>query len=150
MSPDWLAVQSFGANQRLLTAINDLSIHTKLRLGGVDDPGRSQAAADGRKTLEAFLYRLDTALGQSGEDELGPVLGTDPRLRELARSFVAARRDRGRFRSVLFRQSPSEMEQLLRSGKPEDEKLLVECLKELRALVEDHLHSDAAEVLGEI
>ncbi len=79
-----------------------------------------------------------------------PVLGTNPRLRQLARSFVTAKRNRRRFRSPLFQKGPGHFQQLLQVERREDYPVLLESLQELRVLLEEHMHLDAERVLGEI
>lgn len=149
MSVQWLAVQSFQHSQDLLTAINALSIHLKLEREGVNDAARQARAAEARNTLRAFFAELEPVINEVEDDDAGPVFGADPRLRELARSFVTARRNRHRFRSALFRDTFNQVRQLLDSRKPEDQELLLECLNELRVLVEEHIHTDTELVLGE-
>jgi hypothetical protein len=143
MSTDWLAIQSFRRDQDLLAAINTLSIHTKLKLASIADEERAEAVAAARETLASFLEAFEAIVRQAGQAEGGALLGIDPRLRQLARSFVAAKRDRHRFRSTLFTQSPSEVVDLLGSSDKKDQQALVECLRDLRILVEEHIHGDA-------
>lgn len=147
MSTDWLAIQSFRRDQDLLAAINTLSIHTKLKLAGIADEERAEAVAAARETLASFLEAFEEIVRQAGQAEGGALLGIDPRLRQLARSFVAAKRDRRRFRSTLFTQSPSEVVDLLGSADKKDQQALVECLRDLRILVEEHIHTDAHRIL---
>ena len=149
MSTDWLAIQSFQRSQDLLSAINTLSIHTKLRLSGVADEERARAVAEAREKLASFLEAFEKIVQQAGQAERGALLGIDPRLRQLARSFVAAKRDRHRFRSRLFTQSPSDAVDLLASTDEKDQQALVECLTDLRTLVEEHIYTDTHRILTE-
>jgi hypothetical protein len=149
MSTEWLAIQSFQRDQDLLAAINTLSIHTKLKLGGVADEERAEAAAEAREKLTSFLETFEKIVQQAGQAEEGALLGIDPRLRQLARSFVAAKRDRHRFHSTLFTQSPSDAADLLASTDKKDQQALVECLKDLRTLVEEHIYTDTHRILTE-
>src|SRR5262245_13644450 len=149
MSVQWLAVQSFQHSQDLLTAINALSIHLKLEQEGVIDSARKARAEEARDTLRSFLEELEPVISEVEGGAAGPVFGADPRLRQLARSFVTARRNRHRFHSALFRSTFGRVRQLLDSHKPEDREPLLECLNELRVLVEEHIHTDTEQVLGE-
>jgi hypothetical protein len=147
MSTDWLTIQSFQRSQDLLAAINTLSIHTKLRLSGVADEERAEAAAEARERLAAFLEDFEKIVQQAEQAEEG-MLGVDPRLQQLARSFVAAKRDKERFHSRLFTQSPSDALNLLASTDEKDQQALVECLADLRALVEEHISTDTHRILS--
>ncbi len=147
MSTDWLAVQSFQRTQELLTAINTLSIHTKLELAGIADDERAEAAAKAREKLALFLKAFDKIVREAEQTNGETLLGIDPRMEQLARKFVAARRDRARFHSPLFTQSLSEAANLLAPTEAKDRQALVEYLQDLRTLVEEHLHADIHQIL---
>lgn len=149
MSTEWLAVRSFRHIQDLLSAINTLSIHIKLVQAAVPDKGRVEHAASARQTLLSFLKELENVVRGAEQANGQPVIGADPRLRELARSFVRARGERKRFCSILFRDSISQMEALLHSDRTEDLLSLLQCLSELRMLLEEHLPADTQQLLGE-
>ena len=150
MSIQWLSVQSFQHNQDLLAAINKLSIHLRLQLEGNEDADRAGEANKAREMLSSFFRELETLVNNTEHGEEVPVLGANLRLRQLARSFVKAKRNRRRFRSSLFRNGAGRFQQLLHSTKNEDRQALLESLEELRVLVEEHIHVDAERVLGEI
>ncbi len=150
MSIQWLAVQSFQHNQDLLASINKLSIHLRLQLEGNEDAERVGEANKAREMLSLFFRELETLVNDTERGEEVPVLGANPRLRQLARSFVKAKRNRHRFRSSLFRNGTGCFQQLLQSNTKEDRQALLESLEELRVLVEEHMHVDAERVLGEI
>lgn len=150
MSIQWLAVQSFQHNQDLLAAINKLSIHLRLQLEGNEDAERVGEANKAREMLSLFFRELETLVNDTERGEEVPVLGANPRLRQLARSFVKAKRNRHRFRSSLFRNGAGCFQQLLQSNTKEDRQALLESLEELRVLVEEHMYVDAERVLGEI
>ena len=150
MSTEWLAVQSFQHSQSVLAAINTLSIHLKLNLAGLADQEREEEAAQSRERLASFLNELEMVVEELEQEKVKPVVGADPRLRKLGESFMEAKRDRRRFRSELFRGRPAEIKQLLESKQPEDQKKLLASLEELRVLVEEHIHEDAIQLLGEI
>jgi hypothetical protein len=146
----WLTVQSFQHSQELLAAINTLSIHLKLEAEGASDRERAQAADDSRNKLDGFRKELEQLVGKPDRDEVKPVLGTDPRTRQLAESFLEARRDRTRFRSVLFREDISRARQLLYSDADEDREPLLQCLDDLRVLLQEHVQADASQIMGQI
>jgi hypothetical protein len=149
MSIQWLAVKSFQHSQDLLAAINTLSIHLKLESAGRADSEHAAQAEEAKGVLGSFLKMLEPVIADAERGEAKPVLGADPRLRQLAKSFVSAKRNRHRFHSALFRETFSRVQQLLDSPKKEDREQLLECLGELRVLIEEHVHTDAEQVLGE-
>jgi len=145
MNPEWLAIQSFQRNQDVLSAINTLSIRTKLGSGGHTDQVRAETA-QARETLASFLKNLAQVVDQVEQAESGPLLGVDPRLRQLAGDFSRARQ-RARFRSRLFREPLSDTVDLLTSTKSADQQALVESLSELRTLIEEHVQTDVVQIL---
>ncbi len=149
-TPQWLAIQSFQQSQDLLSAINTLSIHIKLQLANIPDEKRTEAAKGAQEILASFLEGLDTLVKEAEQGETKPLVGTDSRLRQLAKSYITARHDRHQFRSLLFRSSPSDMLKLLHSNAKEAQQSLLQCLEELRVLLEEHIHIDARRILGEI
>lgn len=150
MSTQWLTVRSFQQSQELLEAINALSIHLKLKLVGVKDQDREEEARKSQGVLREFLGELDAFVGAAGDAAIRPVTGADARTRQLARSFVQARRDRGHFHSVLFRNSPGQLCQMLGRDDTKNQQVVLECLDELRRLLEAHIHNDARKIIGEI
>ena len=150
MSVQWLAVQSFQHNQDLLAAINKISIHLRLQLEGNEDAERAGEANTAREMLSLFFRELESVVNVTERGEQVPVLGANPRLRQLARSFVTAKRNSHRFHSSLFRKGVGCFQQLLNSDRREDRTALLESLEELRVLLEEHMHVDAERVLGEI
>jgi hypothetical protein len=150
VSIQWLAVQSYQHNQDLLAAINKLSIHLRLQLDGEEDGERAGEANEAREMLCSFFRELETLVNDTERGEGVPVLGANPRLRQLARSFVTAKHNRHRFRSPLFRNGAERFQQLVHSDRREDRQALLESLEEFRVLLEEHMHVDAERVLGEI
>ena len=150
MTANWLTFQSFQHNQEVVRAINTLSVHLKLiSRGGVDSERSEVAVNQSVAVLQAFLDELGTAADQADRADLAPVVGVDPRLEQLAQSYLAARRRR-RFRSRLSSDSINEIKVLLGSRSRNDQQALAECLAELRVLVEEHMHEDINAILGAI
>ena len=158
MTTQWLAIQSFQQSQDLLDALNTLSIHLKLKLAGIPDEERTEAAGRARETLVSFLENFESILSMSEQAKGSAILGIDPRLRDLARSFSTAKSDRQRFHSALFTKTVSEVVRLLKATGTKDEiepltvygEALIESLGELRTLIEEHIHKDTVQILGEI
>lgn len=149
MSNEWLAVQSFQRSQELLSAVNALSIHIKLNAAGASDEVRRLRSEDARARLQEFVVTMRNVIGDTENEDSRPLLGANPRLRQLAKSFITAKRNRHRFRSALFRGTLARAEELIGSHKGEDEQALLLCLDELRVLLSEHIHKDTEKVLGE-
>jgi hypothetical protein len=149
MTADWLTFQSFQRSQEVLKAINTLSAHLKLTLNGIADEELSQAASQSVEALRAFLNELEAAARQADQTEPAPMLGVDPRLQQLVRSYLVARHHR-RFRSCLFTEPISDIKPLLTSDARGDQEALVKCLAELRVLVEEHIYDDVDQILDAI
>jgi recombinational DNA repair ATPase RecF len=148
MTTEWLAIQSFQHIQELLSAVNTLSIHTKLGLAGLSDECRAEAADCARKTLDSFLKELEPMVQEAEDEKL--ILGADPRRRQFVESFITAKHNRHRFHSALFQDTFSLIRNLLSSNKEEDRRSLLKCLEELRVLLEEHIHADTMQILGGI
>jgi len=148
MSTEWLAIQSFQHGQDLLTAINTLSIYTKLEPTGISDKEQAEAADRARGTIASFLEELEAMVQEIEKREV--VLGIDPRRRQLVRNFIAAKHNQRRFHSALFQSTFANVRRLLHPSSKEDRRSLIECLEELRVLLEEHIHTDTMRILGEI
>ena len=148
MSSDWMAMQSFHRSQELLTAINELSIHLKLEAAGIADAQQTARAEAGRVKLLEFLRRLEPLMEAAGEEEREPVTGADTRMRQLAARLAEARRGKTKGKSPLFRKPLSTVVELLESDKPEDRPPLLESLKDLRQLLDEHLETDTRALVG--
>ncbi len=78
-----------------------------------------------------------------------PLVGADPRLGDLASRYRAARRRRP-LPSPLFATSFADLRALIDSEQPGDRPALIDCLRGLRALVEQHAHEDVVGLLGDV
>lgn len=144
-----MAFQSFRQSQDLLAAINTLLIHLKLNLAGIDDRGRAQAAEHAKNVLAEFLGTLAKVVGQIEKGKSQPLTGVDPRLRQLATAYVAARRRKGKLSSEISPKSLTTVTALLFSTSPREQQDLLESLSELRSLLEDHISADASLLLAD-
>lgn len=149
MSTEWLSARSFEQDQELISAINTLCIHLKIRLRGLPDDGRAEAAATARGKLVLFLDALERITAEAAQSEMGPLLGRDARQRQFAKSFLSERRRLGK-RKRLSQRSPQQIRNLLGSSDADEQRLLVAYLEELRMLLERHIHADTVRILGEI
>ncbi len=147
MDAHWLDIQSFVTDQRLLAAIDDLAIATKFQLAGVKDSERETLAETARQGLCKFLKNLaELTLNDSSQ----VVRGIDPRLKELADIYQAARLDRDNFPSSLMRAGTDALLRLLSARTRADQQELLVCLNDLRRIVERHQQVDISAILEDI
>jgi hypothetical protein len=148
MKSDWLAAASFERTHEVVSAINTLSIHAKLALAGVADPTPSTEIEQARRRLLEFLGRLEAVLKEAEQDEDGTIVGTDPRLGDLALQLLGgpARGDRRPPPSAL---PLAAVAPLVQSDRPDDLRRVVPYLQELRTRIEEQMHADVAGILGE-
>lgn len=149
MKNDWLAASSFERTHEIVSAINALSIHAKLTLAKVDRTGDAEKVRDARSRLTEFLDEFSPVLRETEASHDHAIMGTDPRLSELALRFLSARR-RWPQPSVLFTTPLTRVRDLLWSERPEDLPTLISCLEGLRLLVEQNSHADVLGILGDI
>lgn len=150
MSAQWLSLQSFQQGQELLEAINNVSIHIKLKRNGIADPERAKTMRQNREKIKTFLQALAPLVEQAEVNHDKPLLGIDLRRRQLVNRFLEAKRNSRRYRSALFRNSIAEAIRLVESNAEDDQQNLIECLADLRILIREHTNRDAARILGEI
>lgn len=148
MSNEWMSAQNLERSHRVVAAINTISIHEKLKAAGVNDESRTDAVRKARSRLLEFLKTLEPIVQKAETDPESLVEDVDPRMGELARSLVDAKKRRPR--STTFADaSPEEVSRLLESTDLADRERLLSCLRELRHLVEDHVHADIVKILGD-
>ena len=148
MKSQELAAQSFHENQKLLSAVNILSIHTKSEIEGHSDLNDEKVVAKAKDELCSFFKKLERDV-QDAEIEKQPLLGIDQRRQQFIRNFVEARRT-DRIQSPFLQHKLSEVVQILHSDKEVDKQTILPILTELRTLIEEHLESDVSQLLGGI
>ena len=148
MKPQELAVQSFHENQKLLSAVNTLSIHTKLEIEGRSDLNDEKTVAKAKDELCLFFKELERQV-QDAQTEKQPLLGIDERRQQFVRNFIEARRNY-RIQSPILQDELSEVVQILLSDEDADKQAILPILAELRTLIEEHLESDVGHLLGGI
>ncbi len=149
MKPKELAVQSFHENQKLLSAVNTLSIHTKLEISGRSDLNGAKTVAAAKETLNTFFKELDAIVERAEKAETKLLLGVDARRRQFIRNFIAAKRNY-RIQSPSLRGKLSDVAQMIYSDKETDKQDILIALEELRMLLEEHIASDTEVLLGGI
>jgi len=145
---DWLTASSFERTFEIMSAINTLSIHAKLRLAGIDDLADPSEVQKAQVKLAAFLEELQNLIQNAEKNQTGLMVGTDPRLGELTLQYMAERR-RLPPRSLLYTLSLTQISKLVASEQSEDLPKLIECLQSLRSLFERYAHADVAGMFGD-
>jgi hypothetical protein len=149
MESDWLAASSFERSQEILSAINTLSIYTKLLAARVTYPSCFDEVSAARARILTFLGEIDQLVQDAEGTTDHAVVGTDPRMGDLTRRFLAGRKGLPR-RSPLFTLPIGEVRSVIADDDPTRTKDRIACLAELRALVEQHAHVDAVGLLGNL
>ena len=147
-----LSVQSFQRNQGLLEALNNFLIYLKLKSKGLDSKFKPKKIEESKRTILLLLKQLDDVVSQENkmESPATRLLGLDTRFKSLVSQFNEAKGKRKRFKSVLFRQNPAPVIQMLDKENIDNPKELISSLTELGNLIEDHLSTDTREVIGDI
>jgi len=146
VNSQWRAIQSFQENQNLISAINTLSIHIKLKMAGYSDLNREEAIQKAKEDLCAFLKELNPQV-QSVEIENKPLLGVDPRRRQFVKHLITAKQSE-RIHSPFLLDKLSEGVHLLHSDAKADKQDILLFLEELRMLLEEHIGSDVQQLFG--
>ena len=147
-----LSVQSFQRNQGLLEALNNFFIYLKLKSKGLDSKFKAEKIEEAKATILLFLKQLNDVVSEDNNMEAPStrLLGLDTRFKSLVSQFNEAKGKKRRFKSVLFRQNPTPVIQMLNKDEIGSSKELIDSLTELGNLIEDHLSTDTREVIGDI
>ena len=148
MTPKERAIQSFQENQNLISAINTLSIHIKLKMAGHSDLNTEETIQKSREELCAFLKELSPQV-QRAEVDNKPLLGVDLRRQQFVRRLIAAKHN-ARISSPFLLNKLEKSRQLLHSDVGSDKQTILPFLEELRMLLEEHIASDTEILLGRI
>jgi hypothetical protein len=149
MSTQWLTYQTFRLTQELLESISSLSIQIKLSQVKLNEAFDDIDSENARKRISRFLIDLEKNLVDSASNSSHPKIGSNSRQREFAHSFFQAKNDRKHFHSKLFRATIGEVQELLVSNKIQDQEVLLDCLSELRVLLETCSEADNKGILGD-
>lgn len=148
MKNDWLTTSSFERAFEIVSAINILSIHAKLKIANAADPANSEEIKKAQYTLSKFLEALASLVENTQKNQSGIILGTDPRFSELALHYMSEQH-RLPPRSILFTFSMKQLDELVKSQKAEDMPTLIECLTSLRVMIEQYTQTDIAGMFGD-
>jgi hypothetical protein len=146
---DWLASQSLERSLDIISAINRISIHSKLHLAGMKDPAPSEELTSARNVLTIFLGVLSALIDKAEGTEDKIAFGADPRLSSLARKFLAHPAQNSG--SILYRAGDlKELKALLQEGDSVEHEALIKGLAYFRSVLEQHAQADAAIVFNEV
>ena len=97
------------------------------------------------------MKQLNEVVSQNEKDGLSitRLVGLDTRFKSLVNQFNEAKGKKSRFTSVLFRQNPECVIEMLESRNTDSQNELIKSLTELGNLIEDHLSTDTKEVIGD-
>ncbi len=146
---DWLIAQSFEQAHEVVSAINTLSIHAKLASAGVDDSSRSTEVCKARERVLTFLDRLQAVVEEAEKHRDGAIVGADPRLGKLAKRFLSLKGKWPRA-AGLYNASLPQARALIQSEAVKDQEELINFLRDLRSLLEQHAHADIVRILGDV
>jgi hypothetical protein len=145
----WLVSQSLERSLDIISAINRVSIHAKLRSAGMEDTRTADGVDAARKVLIVFLKTLSDLVERAAESEDRIAFGADPRLSSLARRFLA--HSAQGVGAVPYRpEELKELKALLEEDDAAKHNVLVEDLAHLRSVLEQHAQADAAIVFNEV
>ena len=149
MTNAWLSAHNFERSYRLVSAINTISIHEKLKGSGVNDESRLVEVKEAKSCLLDFLRSLNDIVHDAERNPERLVEGVDPRTGDLARRFLSVQKQQPQT-SALAAVSLAELSDLVEAEEVADTERLLKYLRDLRTLLEDHAHSDIVKVLGEV
>jgi len=146
---DWLASQSLERSLDVISAINRISIHAKLRLAGIEDTASLEELNSARRSLTTFLGTLSEVIERAGGTQDKIAFGADPRLGNLARKFLVLPGQSTD--AVSYRvEDLKDLKTLLEAGDSADDEALVRGLSYFRSVLEQHAQADAAIVFNEV
>ena len=146
---DWLVTQSLERSLDVISAINRLSIHSKLKLAGLNDSTSKEETEAARKLVTSFLGLLSDLIERASASEDKIAFGADPRLGSLARRFLVDQSGAGGPAQYRLEEL-NDLRNMLNEGEAADHDLLIKELAHLRTLLEQHSQADAAIVFNEI
>lgn len=146
---DWLVSQSLERSLDIISAINRVSIHSKLHLAGMEDTTTPEEIEAAREALTGFLGTLTELIEKAEGSEDKIAFGADPRLSTLARKFLS-HPAQGAGTVLYDPEDLKELKVLLEKGEAVRHEVLVDQLAHLRSVLEQHAQADAAIVFNEV
>lgn len=148
MDSKLLSIRSFEKNQALLSLINKLIVHYKLRSHGIDDETDVLEIEKAKNILKGFLLSVNKAIVEVNQGSK-ILKGVDLRERTFIRKYIDAKKKPKQYKSILFKKSPSEVIGLLEKDNSENNEL-IESLADLRNLINEHIAIDLKDLVGDI
>lgn len=149
MRNDWMTASSFSRTREVISAINTISIHAKLVSAGENGPYSPEDLGRARQKLCAFLSDFGKLIEKGTSEQEGVIIGSDPRLSELAQMFLEERRHLPQ-KSTLFKLPTDQLINLVSSNNVDEMAELISCLRDLRNILDQHSHYDVVGILGEV
>ena len=146
---DWLVSQSLERSLDVISCINRVSIHSKLRSAELEDTATQEELHAARETLILFLKTLSDLIQRAAGTEDKIAFGADPRFGSLARRFLAQPGQGGGPVGCQL-EDLKELRAFLEKDDATDDKVVIEELARLRAVLEQHAQADAAIVFNEV
>lgn len=144
-----LSIRSFEKNQTLVGLINKLITHFKFKSYNIDDNVQPSEIERAKEILIHFLESIVNAISDNANGNK-IVKGVDMRERVFIRKFIDAQKKQKHYKSLLFKDSPSEVITLLKSSVNGNTDQLIESLSDLRNLINEHLAIDLKDLVGDI
>ena len=142
-----LSIRSFERNQTLLSLINKLITHLKLKSHGISDDLDAGEIQKAKNVLKGFLMSIHKAINEVSQGSK-ILKGVDLRERTFIRKYIDAKKKGKQYKSVLFKKSPSDVIALLDNENNNDE--LISSLSDLRNLINEHIAIDLKDLVGDL
>jgi hypothetical protein len=146
---NWLAASNFERMYQVISAINTISVYAKLKVAGVDEPTDELELRQAREELTRFITQFDGQLHEAEQRQDGVVVGDDPRFGELTVRYLSAKRQ-WLEPSGLYKIPLADLAAMIQTERPQDLPQMIECLRELRILLELHSQADVRDILGDV
>lgn len=148
MSKAWLAANNIERTYRILSSINLLSIHAKLKLLKSESPIDKDELIQSQNDLLSFMSELAELLEKADKRDNHTILGTDPQMGQLATRLRDEITHRSSTRHV-SRLMIEELPNLITSEKENEIRTLIHDLDQLRFLMEQYSYADMVTIFGE-
>jgi len=149
MRSKWLITSNFERMQDLISAVNTVSIHAKLRMAGIEDPTDAPKLQRAKAILLALVDRFQELIDDVERSQSRTVIGADPQLGDLVMRYLDQKRHLPEG-SPQFAISFDRLRELIQTENMENLLEFISCLKQLRTLLEQHAYVDVVDLIGEM
>jgi len=149
MRSKWLVTSNFERMHELISAVNILSIHAKLKVAGVPDPTNQSRIREAKKRLLAFLVRFQALILDTERQNNRAVIGADPQLEGLVLRYLDQKK-RLSEDAQPFALSLDRLRDLISEDTLENMPELISSMREFRSLFEQHAYVDVVELIGQM